>query len=285
LLSGKTKKLHDEDGLQEDLSNDGWILPCARAALTDLELDAECLVLNNFLAPQMWPCRIFSLVLIAPDVMQVMLRFPESADFKFLPGQFIDLTVPGNVTRSYSIAGFEDRLLELHVRHVKNGALSKYLFDRAIVGDLLRIKGPLGGFVLRETGGVDLVFLATGTGIAPIKAMLSSLNKLSANAKPRSILLVWGGRVTTDLYLNVPYGMTTCEYIPVLSQNHDNWDGALGYVQDILLSRKSVFDNTSVYAAGSLKMINSARSQLINNGLSKHHFYSDAFICTGTEEK
>ncbi len=106
-----------------------------------------------------------------------MLRLPPKASFRYVAGQYLDLIGKAGLRRSYSIANVAgaDGKLELHVRRVDNGVMSARLFDEARVGDLLRLEGPLGTFFLRDTTGLDLVFLATGTGVAPVKAMLSQL--------------------------------------------------------------------------------------------------------------
>ena len=113
-----------------------------------------------------------------PTVIKILLRLPPNAEFKFLPGQFIDIIGPKNVRRSYSIASTLEEhpgKLELLIRDYPNGLLSKYWFREAKVNDLLRFEGPLGTFYLRETNNPNLIFLATGTGIAPIKSIIKEL--------------------------------------------------------------------------------------------------------------
>jgi CDP-4-dehydro-6-deoxyglucose reductase len=88
----------------------------------------------------------------------------------------------------------------LHVRQVPEGAMSRYWFEQAKVNDLLRLRGPLGTFFLRNQAGMDLLLLATGTGIAPVKAILEGLARASANEQPRSTTLYWSGRHPEDLY-------------------------------------------------------------------------------------
>jgi CDP-4-dehydro-6-deoxyglucose reductase len=220
--------------------------------------------------------------MLAPDVLKVVLRLAPAATFKFIPGQYIDVISPNGVRRSYSLANApkKDNTLELHIRAVDNGVMSHFWFTQAKVNDLLRFYGPQGTFFIRDVAQRDLVFLATGTGIAPIKAMLEALPSLSVNDLPRSVVVLWGGRNEHDLYFHVPELPGSFNYIPVLSRSVA-WKGERGHIQDALLSQKLNFSNCSAYACGSNAMINSAKYALTAAGLPVNHFYSDAFVCSG----
>lgn len=127
----------------------------------------------------------------------------------------------------------------------------------------------------------ELIFLATGTGIAPVKAMLEAFPSLSDEQAPRSVTILWGTRHTHDLYFDVSALPGKHGYIPVLSREK-LWQGEQGYIQDVLLRHKSELNNCSVYACGSDAMIHSAKEVLALAGLPGHHFYSDALVCSGT---
>jgi CDP-4-dehydro-6-deoxyglucose reductase len=128
---------------------------------------------------------------------------------------------------------------------------------------------------------MDLVFLATGTGIAPVKSMLESLAQCRFDQRPKSITVLWGGRHAQDLYLNVDEIIGEFSYIPVQSRPANDWTGAKGYVQDVLLDAKPDLTNTVVYACGSDAMIHSAKTRLVEAGLPGKRFYSDAFVSSG----
>jgi CDP-4-dehydro-6-deoxyglucose reductase len=223
-------------------------------------------------------------VRLAPDVLRVLLRLPPTADFAFTPGQYIDVIGPNNVRRSYSLANAScvDKLLELHIRAVEGGAMSQYWFDQAKPNDLLRLNGPLGTFFLRNTADLDLIFLATGTGIAPVKAMLESMALIPNEQKPKSVTVLWGGCNSKDFYMDLADLTRNYTYIPVQSRPEADWSGAKGHVQDVLLGFNAELENAVVYACGSKAMINSAKLKLINAGLPVNRFYSDAFVCSGT---
>lgn len=285
VLEGRTTSLREESGLSEQERSEGWILSCVRSAQTDLVLDVEDFGGVVFPQPRTVPCKVSELELLAPDVIRVRLRWPPTIDFRYLPGQYVDIIGPGGVRRSYSIANAAggERWLELHIRAVDGGAMSAYWFQRAKVDDLLRLNGPLGTFFLRDSRDVDLIFLATGTGMAPVKAMLESLRALPPQQLPRSVTVLWGGRRSTDLYLDGAALSAPGRFVGVLSRAGDEWTGARGYVQDVLIAAGQPLTHAAVYACGSAAMIHDAKAALFGAGLPAQRFYSDAFVCSATE--
>lgn len=284
VISGKSNALHDETGLSVAEKTDGWILGCVRSPESDLLLEAEDLGTIALPAAKTFPCRINTIEKLTPDVLRVMLRLPPSADFKFIAGQYIDVLGPEGLRRSYSLANgsFTHNQLELHVKAVEGGAMSQYWFNQAKPNDLLRLNGPLGTFFLRETTGLDVVFMATGTGFAPIKAMLEGLHVQQMQDKPRSLTILWGARTEKDLYYNLADIQGEYTFLPVLSRAGHEWAGARGHVQQVLVSRMPNLSNAAVYACGSATMIDSAKLLLDEAGLPKNRFYSDAFVCSAS---
>jgi len=279
--SGSTVALHDEIGLSSAERDSGWILTCVRSAQTDVELEVDDLGNVQLFPAKTLPCRIQSLERLATDVIKVVLRLPPGNDFPFHPGQYVDIIGPGGLRRSYSLANAPtpEKHLELHIRQVPGGVMSGYWFEQAKVNDLLRLNGPLGTFFLRDIDGLDLVFLATGTGIAPVKAMLEGLAQ-RPDVQPRSVAVYWGGRTQNDLYWDASKPQPVERFVPVLSRADASWAGSRGHVQDVFLAQPREWARTVVYACGSDLMIHSARQQLSDAGLSARHFYSDAFVCS-----
>ena len=285
VLHGSTTALHPELGLSPKELQGGWVLSCVRTAGTDLVLDVEDLggvVLNK---PRTFPCRIKTIETPAKDTLKVQLMLPPSAEFSFLPGQYIDVIGPNGLRRSYSLANadFSNRLLELHIRRVDGGAMSDYWFNSAQINDILRLNGPLGTFFLRKLAGLDLIFLATGTGIAPVKSMLHSLAGYARDQLPRSVHVIWGARKREDLYLDELNLSAGQEFIPVLSRPDGGWTHASGYVQNVLLERMPNLTDAVVYACGSDAMIREANTVLTQAGLPENRFYSDAFVCSSSQ--
>ena len=280
--SGSSIALHEELGLSQGERNEGWVLSCVRAATSDMSLDVTDLGGVKLFPARTVPCRIQSLHQLSPDVMKVELRLQPASDLAYHAGQYVEVIGHGGLRRSYSIANAprSGKQIELHVRQVPGGEMSEYWFEQAKPDDLLRLKGPLGTFFLRETSGNDLVFLATGTGIAPVKAMLEALPGMAHEEQPRSVAVYWGGRTLADVYWKPSMSDMVHSFVPVLSRADADWGGARGYVQQAFLSDMSTLDHTVIYACGSEAMIHSARRLLVALGLPERRFRSDAFVCS-----
>ena len=278
---GTTLAVRDEIGLSAEEKAHGFILTCVRQARGPVELEIDDL--GDVVLPQAktQPCRINLIERVSHDVVRVMLRLPPTSVLDFLPGQYIEVIGTEGVRRSYSIANAprQDRQIELHIREVPDGAMSRYWFQAAKTNDLLRMRGPLGTFFLRGQVGRDLVLLATGTGIAPVKAILEGLAAAPADAQPRSVTVYWGGRRGDDLYWQPP-AIPRLRFVPVLSRAGNDWVGERGYVQDAMLRDHAYLADTLVYACGSDAMIHGARAQLHGAGLPPTQFHSDAFVCS-----
>jgi CDP-4-dehydro-6-deoxyglucose reductase len=283
VLSGHTQARAPETGLDDEEKAGGWILACVRTPVSDLQLELPEVLGRPLPEARIWPSRIAELHRPSSDVIRVVLRLPPGRNLEFLPGQFVDVIGPQGLRRSYSMAraGVDDGRVELHVRAVEQGAMSHYWFHQAKVGDLLRLQGPHGTFYLRDVAGLDLVFLATGTGIAPIKAMLESLAHADPLQQPRSVTLLWGGRVLQDLYLDGPQLAVGARFLAVLSRAPQSWSGARGHVQDVYLSEKPDLKNVAVYACGSQALVRSARAALLRAGLPPSRYHADAFVSSG----
>lgn len=293
LLEGSTLPLVAEDGLDEAERAAGWLLTCARSAGTGLRLDWPLRNRPQLPPARTVPCRIDRLQPLSADVLQVTLRLPPRQPLAVLPGQHVEVAAPDGTRRSYSVAnaplpGRELTQVELHLRRVPGGAMSRWWFGQARVDDLLRLHGPLGGFVLGDVTAADVLLLATGTGIAPIKALLEQISHLPPAELPRTVALFWGGRTAADLYwdprsivLPVPWRFT-----PVLSRAAPRWDGERGYVQGAALAALQAdvtgpdFARLRVFACGSAAMVDSARRAFAAAGLGSDRFHADAFVCS-----
>jgi CDP-4-dehydro-6-deoxyglucose reductase len=282
VLSGETVCLGDELGLTDFQKSQGWVLSCLRSAKVDVKLDVEDLGNFPVIKSKLLPSKIDSITQISNTIMVVVLRLPPSSKLEYYAGQYVEVII-GNLKRSYSIANSPTSAnrLELHIKKVGQGSMSEYWFQRAKKDNTLHISGPFGTFFLRNVVGQDLVFLATGTGIAPVKAILESLNKKPKNEQPDSVTVYWGGRTANDLYWDLSEPKYPIKYEPVLSRPLANWSGAVGYVQNAFLNTSPNLAKTVVYACGSEEMIRSANELLIDQGLDEGRFYSDSFVATG----
>lgn len=280
LLAGETSIMRPEDeGLTAEEMKQGLILTCCRSATDDVSLDIEPLDRVAGLEIRTMPSRIVTIDRLAPDIVRVILRTPPASPMRFLPGQYIDVLADG-VRRSYSLANAprEDALLELIVKRYPGGRLSDYWFERAKPNDLVRVEGPFGTFFLRDEAPTNILFLATGTGIAPVKALLEELAADPARAARHRISVFWGNRAAESFCWD-PVGLGLDIGVHhLLSDRQAAWSGTRGYVQDAAISAGIEVNDTVVYACGSQSMIASARESLIALGLPPRRFFSDAFV-------
>lgn len=285
VTAGQTERIRPDSYLSSSQRQDGWILTCADAARSDGALSAEDLGALHGISAKTWPARIDQIDLLAPDVCRVVLRLPPNAGLKFLAGQYANIIGQDGLRRSYSMANAPqaDGKLTFFVRRVDAGLMSRYWFDDARTDDLLRIDGPHGTFFLRDVAGQDVILLATGTGIAPIKAMLADLAGRPAAQQPRTLQLLWGGRVPVDLFWAPDAAAPGLRYTPVLSRADAAWAGARGHVQDVLLRQAPQLYTAQVYACGSPAMLVAAQHTLLAAGLPARAFYADAFVCSDAD--
>ncbi len=277
LLQGKVEELQPQQGLSDEQRADNYFLSCCCAAHSDITIEAEDLSALHGIEIKTAPCRISTITRLSDEIVHVVLRLPPTIQFDFLEGQYVDIIGPNAVRRSYSIANSRHATnIALYIKKVEGGVLSDYWFNHAQENDLLRLEGPKGTFFLRQKQ-PHLIFLATGTGIAPVMAMLDQLEQNSL-AHDFTLTLYWGNRVPEEFFWQPQYKNIKLNYIPVASQASETWDGEKGYVQDALLKQNPSLNTCEVYACGSPQMISSAKAVLTNAGLPESSFYSDAFV-------
>jgi CDP-4-dehydro-6-deoxyglucose reductase len=160
--------------------------------------------------------------------------------------------------------------------------MSTYWFSQAKENDLLQITGPLGSFYVRDAIASSTIFLATGTGIGPIKAILEELSEAARRPAMGGLYLFWGGRISEDLFWQPDYINIDLKYIPVLSRGKNEWSGARGHVQDAIGALGIDLTTSVVYACGSPAMITSSRDKLVAHGLAPTNFHSDAFVASSS---
>lgn len=259
--------------LSEAERANGSALLCQAQPRSDLLIDAQELLDLSELTPRKIPCRLSSMERVAPDVMLVRLRLPMNENVYYLAGQHLAIELGDGSTRNYSIAsacpsaGVTE--IELHIRHQPGGMFSDKLFHELKPRSLLRIEMPLGTFYLDAKSSKPIIMIATGTGFAPIKAMLETVFAKGL-VEERKIDFYWGGRTRRDLYLNdlvQNWGATQpgFRYIPVLSRPTDQcrWEGLSGYVQGQIAVDHPDLSNHEIYACGSPAMVRDARQTLI----------------------
>lgn len=226
------------------------------------------------------PAKVNTLRFVAQDIVELELRLPPTMKFQYLPGQYIDLSFQG-VTRSYSIANTgsvaKSNIILLHIRILPQGAMSALLQEKIQANTLVRLNGPHGSFFVRS-GQRPLLFIAGGTGFAPIKAMIE---QLLLDADTRAIYLYWAAADITHFYSDLPniwaQDYPHVQFIPVLSRINEEWSGRQGRIQDVVIADQLDISAFDIYACGSPALIESTKAKFLEEKMSPHHFYADAF--------
>jgi CDP-4-dehydro-6-deoxyglucose reductase len=280
---GTTHDKLDDLVLSSEEKSNKWALSCNSIPTSDVVLDIEDLGDIKIFEKKIIPAKIQAISRLNDAVIEVSLRLPPNSNFGYNSGQYVNIT-KGSIKRSYSVANSyrESGSLTFLIKKYENGQMSNYWFDDAKENDLLRIEGPIGSFFLRETAVENIIFLATGTGIAPIKAILESVSLCSQKYENKKFWIFNGARYESDLFWrpNELNAISNLKYIPVLSRASEDWNGEKGYIQDIVIKQNILLENAQVYACGSNNMIESAKKLLIEKGLNKKNFFSDAFVAT-----
>jgi len=265
-----------------------YILTCRARPQTDIVIQARQ-VAGGFPIKKM-PVRVLCMQRKSHDVMQINMQLPGNVILDYHAGQFVEFILKDGSRRSYSMANAPHiwsepgkPSIELHVRHLKGGKFSGHVFSRMQEKEILRIEGPFGSFFLREDSVAPIVFLATGTGFAPIKAIIEHMQFKNI---PREATLYWGGRHREDLYMcewieEKCRQMSNLNFVPVLSDSRpeDNWIGRIGYAHHAVLVDFHNLKDHQVYACGSPIMVEMARNDFVTKAnLPSEEFYADAFV-------
>jgi CDP-4-dehydro-6-deoxyglucose reductase len=272
------KALPDEEKAQ------GKALFCQARPLTDLVIEARTVGAAKDIQVKTLPCRIHKMDRLADDVIVLHLKLPANERLQFLAGQYIEFLLKDGSRRSFSMgnAPHDDELLQLHVRRVAGGQFTEHVFGKMKERDILRFEGPLGTFFLREDNDRPIVFVASGTGFAPIKSILEHAFKKGVT---RPMVLYWGGRRPQDLYMNELALKWAAEqpgfrYVPVISEAapEDQWSGRTGFVHRAVMEDFPDLSAHQVYACGVPIMVDSARRDFVQKcGLPELEFYADSF--------
>ncbi len=280
---------HNEETLTADEKQVGKALFCCASPLTDLVIECHEISATKDIEIKTLPCRVHKLELVAPDVMVISLKLPTNQRLQFLAGQYIDILLKDGKRRSFSLANapHDDEYLELHARNYPGGVFTEHVFTNMKVKDMLRFTGPLGSFFLRDTPEeCSIIFLASGTGFAPIKSILEHVfHQEGGRHRKRNMTLYWGARTKSDLYLADLADKWQREhdnftFIPVLSEPlpSDNWQGRTGLVHQAVMHDFLSLEMHQVYACGVTVMVKAAYHDFITQcHLPRDAFFSDVF--------
>ena len=278
---------HQSKALSPEEEAAGFVLTCCGVPHSDVVLESRQVTEVGAHPIKKMPVRVQSLERLSHDVMRVKLQLPAADTFGYRAGQYVDFLLRDGARRSYSMANAPHTQsgapgIELHIRHMPGGKFTDQVFGTMKEKDILRIEGPFGSFYLREDSAKPMVLLASGTGFAPIKALIEHMRFKGIT---RPAVLYWGGRRPADLYENAWIqaqlaDMPQLRYVPVVSDAlpDDAWTGRTGFVHRAVLQDLPDLAGHQVYACGAPLVVDSARADFVTlAGLPEDEFYADSF--------
>ena len=284
VLAGQVQHAnYQAHALSADELDKGMALFCCATAQSDLTIECREVGLTTLTPPKTLPCRVEKKVQLAPDVIAMFLKLPANERLQFLPGQYVEFLMKDGARRAFSLANapFDDQMLELHLRLIPGGKFTEYVFNEMPEKAILRFEGPFGTFTLREDSDKPIIFVAGGTGFAPIKGIIE--HALHQGCK-REMHLYWGALAKQDLYLpELPVKWAAehanLRFIPVLSAPAatDAWSGRSGLVHQAVLADHQDLSAYQVYCCGAPAMVEAAHRDFTAMGLPENEFFSDAF--------
>jgi CDP-4-dehydro-6-deoxyglucose reductase len=288
LLEGRVvHRAHQAKALSAEEEQAGFVLTCCGTAQTDLVIEARTVPGAGEFPVRKMPTRVMSLERPAPDVAVLTMQLPANDPLRYHAGQYVEFILRDNARRSYSMANAphtqgDKPFIELHVRHMPGGRFTDHVFGAMKEKDILRMEGPFGSFFLREDSDKPIVLLASGTGFAPIKAIIEHIE---FKAITRPAVLYWGARSRADLYLHdwavkASQRLPNLRYVPVLSEPRaeDGWNGRTGFVHRAVMEDLPDLSGHQVYACGVPVMVDAAKRDFTAQcGLPDDEFYADSF--------
>jgi len=278
---------HQLKALSPEEEANGFILTCCGIAHSDVVIESRQVTDESAFPVKKMPVRVISLVRASHDVMVLRLQLPTSDVFKYHAGQYVEFLLRDGDRRAYSMANAphtqaDSPSVELHIRHMPGGKFTEHVFGAMKEKEILRVEGPYGSFFLREDSNKPMVLLASGSGFAPIKALIEHMQFKGIT---RPAVLYWGGRRPADLYMHDwvqarVAEMPNLKYIPVVSDAlpEDQWSGRTGFVHKAVLEDFPDLSAHQVYACGAPIVVDSARAEYIAlAGLPAEEFFADSF--------
>lgn len=235
-----------------------------------------------------YAAQVVSLVDLTYDIKQVTLKLIDPPEIHYRAGQYVQFVVPEyemsaeKVYRAYSMASIPSKkdTVELEIRLVPNGICTTYIFNYLKEGDQVTLNGPYGEFHLNDSDR-DILFIAGGSGMAPIKSMLYDMAEKGID---RHAVYFFGARAVRDLFLldemkELEQRLANFRFVPALSEPlpEDNWSGETGLITDVLDRHIESGDNKEAYLCGSPGMIDAAVNVLIKKGIPEELIFYDKF--------
>ncbi len=271
-----------EDALTAEEAEDGLVLTCQMVPSSDCVINVPVPSSACKLAPSSVESEVVAVERLSDNRMRLSVKAADGNLPAFLPGQYVNLAIPGlgGVTRSYSFSSAPGaEVATFLIRNVEGGAMGSYLANRAAAGDRIAMHGPLGSFYLREPKR-PILMVAGGTGVAPMLAMLELLAEQGMGGHP--VHLIYGAHEATDL--------VEVERIEALQNRIDDFSVVTtcssetngypvkGHVTDHLGAEQLKGGDVDVYLCGPPEMVEAVKATIAGSGVTVANLYLEKFL-------
>lgn len=289
LYSGEVEMSpYSEYALTDAEKASGLILACRSVPWSDCEvawLEQDEVVAHPL---RKLTCTVRALDRMTHDIVRVRLSIEAGGPYDFTAGQFAQVKFAGLPARDYSMANRPgDDVLEFHIRHIPDGAVSAYVNTELKIGDTVQVDGPHGIAYYRATHTGPIVALAGGSGLAPIKSIVE---EALAQGAGQPIHLYFGVRDARDLYLEDHFSDLAARhpnlsFTPVLSEPSEQTAHRTGYLADVVAADFADLDGSKVYLAGPPIMVETCVERVHERGTADEDCHADAFYTEADKAK
>lgn len=270
--------------LSKEELEDNVRLSCQVKVREDVEIEIPEELFNI----KEYATRVEKIVDLTYDTKALYLRMPDGEEVNFKAGQYVQIKAPKygkgteEVYRAYSIASSpsDKGMIQLIIRRVPHGICTTYIFDHLKEGDILELNGPYGDFYLQNTDR-EMICVAGGSGLAPIKSILHTL---ADNNIERKATFFFGCVEKKDLYYvdemkEFEKKLSDFRYVPALSapKEGDDWSGETGLITEVVDRYITDGSEMEAYLCGSPGMIDACIEVLKRKGIPEERIYYDKF--------
>lgn len=269
-----------DDAMTQDELEQGFCLPCQAKPRSDMVLQIRTTSVLAKTSADTFNATVTKVGALSDTVFELELEVEDREKLSFLPGQYVNITVPGSdETRSYSFAtGPDEDKVAFLIKNTPGGLMTTWLKDEAQPGDTLEFTGPMGSFFLREPL-QPVLLLAGGTGLAPVLSILEALANDELLDVP--VRLIYGANTTIDLVRLEQLSsyrdrIEDFDFFTVLSMDDDH--ERTGYVTDHMDSKEHLTEGEAdAYLCGPPPMVEAVRRFFDQHEHAPQNFYFEKF--------
>lgn len=259
---------------------EGFALFCSVRPTSDMVIEVEEVYGSEYRPARKYEYQVHDFKLLNDNIYQVFLTAQKNA-LDYQSGQYLHILCDDGTGVPFSIANApnNEKILELQIKTALDNARTAEIINKITAKKALTIRGPYGATVYKKSPNLPIIYLAGGTGIVPIKAMLEAA---FLNNDPRQLHLYWGAKNAADLYLSDLFKhwaaqQSNFKFTPVITAQDDYWQGRTGLVHEVVMEQHDNLSDYQVYCSGPTEMVYAVFDEFTAKGLKPQLMFSDTF--------